>query len=536
MSEESNSGGGGGSEGGGGGGSGRGRRRHSRWRRRKPQDGQQPQQPQQPQQAGGDQRSGPEGQAKEQPREERGRPSQPPRRGPERGDSRGRERDRDAPRERGERDGQQRRGGEAQGQGERRPQGFGRPSSQGRPRGEQRDPGQRNGRQQPGDPFSSRAPAPTGSADEANAPLADGEVFYAEPEDGGTWGRDEGDVGDGRPDYSTMKPEEIEHLKPYVANPDLLLDDLPDAPGDEAGTLMDVVGVKLYDAGIVADFDSQDLLFAQGDTIIVETPRGLALGEVVVPTTRRRKRNDKLPRAIRPATHNDMRQRERNAAKERAAFELCQQAISQLKLDMKLVRVDYLHGGNKAVFFFASEGRVDFRELVRELARRLHIRVEMRQIGVRDAARMLGGIGACGQRLCCNRYIREFQAVSIRMAKDQDLVLNPEKVSGLCGRLMCCLAHEDQVYREASRSMPRVGRRVMTPNGEGRVRDRDVLKRLVRVQLADEAGLVEFPADQVSSVGAVEKGPPAHEEEEVEPVGQVGPAGGEPGEGEEPSA
>ncbi len=193
--------------------------------------------------------------------------------------------------------------------------------------------------------------------------------------------------------------------------------------------------------------------------------------------------------------------------------------ISELRLDMKLVRVDFLHGGNKAVFFFAAEGRVDFRGLVRELARRLHIRVEMRQIGVRDAARMLGGLGTCGQRLCCNRFIREFQAVSIRMAKDQDLVLNPEKVSGCCGRLMCCLAYEDQVYREASRSMPRVGRRVMTPNGEGRVRDRDVLKRLVRVQLADEAGLVEFTVDQVSSVGAPEKAPPVEEEAggDVEP-------------------
>ncbi|MBW2277468.1 MAG: stage 0 sporulation protein, partial [Deltaproteobacteria bacterium] len=152
-------------------------------------------------------------------------------------------------------------------------------------------------------------------------------------------------------------------------------------------------------------------------------------------------------------------------------------------------------------FYFSAEGRIDFRELVRDLARRLHIRVEMRQIGVRDASRMLGGMGSCGLRLCCNRYIREFAPVSIRMAKDQDLVLNPEKVSGICGRLMCCLAYEDSVYREAARDMPRVGRRVNTPSGLGRIKDRDVLKRVVRVQLIDEPGLREFPVEEVEPAG-----------------------------------
>jgi cell fate regulator YaaT (PSP1 superfamily) len=471
MSEEQKPGGG---EGGGGG----GRRRHFRSRRRKshaeaaggppPKDG-----------AGANQGGGAR-------TEGQGRPSQPPRHGPER-DSRPQQQ-RPPTRD------PQRRGHE-QGDRDRRQQGSGRPSSQRR----------NNHTPQPGETPQFRQPGQPQPDPDAYAPPADGEVAYAEPEDGGVWGKDDGDVGDGRADYSTLRPEEIEYLKPHDTNDDLLLDDLPEAPADGSGVLMDVVGIKLYDAGVVAEYDSQDLLLAQGEQVIVETGRGLALGQVVLPTSRRRQKNDKLPRVIRKATHNDTRQRERNLIKERAALLLCQETISKLHLDMKLIRVDYLHGGNKAVFFFAAEGRVDFRELVRELARRLHIRVEMRQIGVRDAARMLGGIGACGQRLCCNRYIREFQTVSIRMAKDQDLVLNPEKVSGLCCRLMCCLAHEDQVYREAARSMPRVGRRVMTPNGEGRVKDRDVLKRVVRVQLADEAGLVEFPIDKISPAGVAEK-------------------------------
>ncbi|MCK9461286.1 MAG: hypothetical protein M0R80_16785 [Proteobacteria bacterium] len=478
MSDEQNPGGGQptGGEGGGGG----GRRRHSRSRRRRSHgggaDGQQQGQRPQPDQPG--QRPDTGQQSPQQPQEQR--QQQPP--------QQQRQRDRGP-----ERDPQRK----SSDRGDRNR----RPRAQGRPGAPHRD-GQAP---QSGEPRSVRQPGQPQPDPDAYAPPADGEVVYAEPLDGGSWGKDEGDVGDGRADYSTMKPEEIQYLKPHETDDSLLLDDLPEAPADAAGALMDVVGIKLYDAGVVAEYDSQDILLALGEQVIVETGRGLALGRVMQPTTRRRQRNDKLPRVIRKATHNDMRQRERNFAKESAALAMCQEAISKLNLDMKLIRVDYLHGGNKAVFFFAAEGRVDFRDLVRDLARRLHIRVEMRQIGVRDAARMLGGIGTCGQRLCCNRYIREFQTVSIRMAKDQDLVLNPEKVSGLCGRLMCCLAHEDQVYREAARSMPRVGRRVMTPNGEGRVKDRDVLKRVVRVQLADEPGLVEFPVEKISPVGVPEK-------------------------------
>jgi cell fate regulator YaaT (PSP1 superfamily) len=304
-----------------------------------------------------------------------------------------------------------------------------------------------------------------------------------------------------RPDFETMTVDQLTFLKPHVVDEEVLLDDLPIYEIGDEDALMDVVGVKLHASGRVSLYDCQNMHLEQGDEVIVETGRGLALGEVVIPATRRFTAGQKLSRVIRKASQHDMRQRERNRYKETDAFRICIERIESLRLPMKLIRVDYLHGGNKAVFYFSAEGRIDFRELVRDLARRLHIRVEMRQIGVRDASRMLGGIGSCGLKLCCNRYIREFAPVSIRMAKDQDLVLNPEKVSGICGRLMCCLAYEDSVYKEAARDMPRVGRRVQTPSGVGRIKDRDVLKRVVRVQLADQPGLHEFPVADVSPVG-----------------------------------
>jgi cell fate regulator YaaT (PSP1 superfamily) len=159
---------------------------------------------------------------------------------------------------------------------------------------------------------------------------------------------------------------------------------------------------------------------------------------------------------------------------------------------------------------------VDFRELVRELARILHIRVEMRQIGTRDAAKMIGGIGACGYQLCCNRYIREFTPVSIKMAKDQDLVLNPEKVSGVCGRLMCCLAYENDVYKEAVKSIPKLGHKVITPEGEGRVRDRDILRGLVKVQLSADTGLKIFHVSSLTIPDGQKSSDDADDRDEID--------------------
>lgn len=298
--------------------------------------------------------------------------------------------------------------------------------------------------------------------------------------------------------YEEMSEEQLTFLRSMKIDDELLNNDIPEYDDKMPSTLMDVVGVKLHAAGQLLLFDCQDMYFDQGNQVVVETGRGLVLGEVVVPARRRLIDEEKLPRVIRKATGNDIRQLERNRDKEDAAYRLCKDRIERLELSMKLIKVEYLHGGNKAVFYFSADGRIDFRELVRDLARRLHTRIEMRQIGVRDASRIVGGVGTCGCQLCCNLYLRDFQPVSIRMAKDQNLVLNPQKVSGICGRLLCCLTYEDEVYREAAKSMPKVGRLVTTPDGEGRIRDRDVIRQIVRIQLNDEATLKEYPIDKVN--------------------------------------
>ncbi len=313
-----------------------------------------------------------------------------------------------------------------------------------------------------------------------------------------------------------MSNDQLTFLKSTKIDEDALLDDFPESDLSETDTLMDVVGVKLHSAGPVILFDCQDMYLDQGDEVVVETGWGLALGQVLVPARRRMVGEEQLPRVIRKATSNDRRQQNRNQDRQDAAFRLCKDRIERLGLPMKLIKVEYLHGGNKAIFYFSADGRIDFRELVRDLARRLHTRIEMRQIGVRDASRMLGGVGTCGCQLCCNLYLRQFQPVSIRMAKDQNLVLNPQKVSGICGRLLCCLTYEDQAYREAAKGLPRVGRRVKTPDGLGRIRDRDVLQGIVRVQLENEATTKDYQANEIALEHQRDSGPDVNEENNIE--------------------
>ncbi|MCC6749691.1 MAG: hypothetical protein IT371_18640 [Deltaproteobacteria bacterium] len=272
---------------------------------------------------------------------------------------------------------------------------------------------------------------------------------------------------------------------------------------DEPATapLRSVVGVRISDGiqgegGKLVEFDAAEEPLRQGDRVVVETERGLTIGTVVIPTTRRLTKGP-LRRFVRRVDPQDTRAQKRNEAREREAYEFCRQRVTERRLPMKLIRAEYQHAGNRATFYFASESRIDFRELVKDLARRLHVRVEMRQVGVRDEARMTGGIGSCGRELCCASWLQRFEPVSIRMAKDQNLVLNPSKVSGQCGRLKCCLAYEQQVYQEARKQLPKVGKRVNTPAGEGIVVELDVPRRLVRVRCA--AGTYEvFPAQQVS--------------------------------------
>ncbi len=254
-----------------------------------------------------------------------------------------------------------------------------------------------------------------------------------------------------------------------------------------------LVGVRLAD-GEVLDFDPRDLNLRQGDVVVVDNDRDLNLGRVVYRTQNTQRRS--LRRVVRMLGSQDLLLL-RNRKREEEARQMCVQRIAERGLPMKLVRVAYLHGGNKAVFFFTADGRVDFRALVRDLAQQLHVRIEMRQIGVRDEARLLTGCGICGQPLCCARYLRRFVPVSIKMAKNQGLALNPQKVSGVCGRLMCCLVYEDAVYKELRQGFPKVGKTIETPRGPGRVLEADVLGGKVRVGLED--GAETFSIEEIRS-------------------------------------
>ncbi len=217
--------------------------------------------------------------------------------------------------------------------------------------------------------------------------------------------------------------------------------------------------------------DAGDLHFAPGDQVILSTNRGIELGFALEAPVYREVRDEIKNRILRRFGYSDSRQMSRNESKSVEALDLCRKLIEERKLPMKLLRVEHLHGGGKAVFYFTADKRVDFRQLIRDLAGQLHTRIEMRQVGVRDAARLVGGQGPCGQPVCCNRFLTKFSPVSIKMAKVQSLMLNPHKVSGICGRLLCCLEYEYEQYRAIARQAPRVGREVQTSEGPARVRD-----------------------------------------------------------------
>jgi cell fate regulator YaaT (PSP1 superfamily) len=231
--------------------------------------------------------------------------------------------------------------------------------------------------------------------------------------------------------------------------------------------------------------DAGDLHFVPGDQVILSTGRGIELGFALEAPVYRERRDEIKNRILRCFGYSDSRQMSRNETKSVEALELCRKLIEERKLAMKLLRVEHLHGGGKAVFYFTAEKRVDFRQLIRDLAGQLHTRIEMRQVGVRDAARLVGGQGPCGQRVCCNRFLSKFSPVSIKMAKVQSLMLNPHKVSGICGRLLCCLEYEYEQYREIARDAPRVGREVRTSEGPARVRDVMLIEGKCALEMGD---------------------------------------------------
>lgn len=250
-----------------------------------------------------------------------------------------------------------------------------------------------------------------------------------------------------------------------------------------------VISVKFRDGGKSYFFDPGELEIKEGDGVIVETARGIEFADVVSPVQEIDEGRVVAPLkgVIRVATDYDRELRDTNRAKEKDAFDICVRKIAEHGLDMKLVDVEYSYNGSKVMFYFTADGRVDFRELVKDLAGVFRTRIELRQIGVRDEAKMLGGLGSCGRPVCCKAFLSDFAPVSIKMAKEQSLSLSPTKISGICGRLMCCLKNEQDCYESMRRQMPRPGRDVRTPDGDGTVLENNVIteKTRVRVTLAD---------------------------------------------------
>lgn len=259
-----------------------------------------------------------------------------------------------------------------------------------------------------------------------------------------------------------------------------------------------IVRVRFHPQGRVYNFDSGHFVLKAGDKVIVETEQGMALGTVVShPQPRSPKLlNQTLKPVYRLATPEDIEQGRQNAVREQEAFEFCQQCIRARQLPMHLVRVECLFDGSKMIFYFTAEKRVDFRELVRDLVQQYRTRIELRQIGVRHQAKMIGGIGNCGRPFCCASFLQDFAPVSVKMAKEQNLSLNPSKISGCCGRLMCCLAYEYQTYLDLKVGFPKVGKAISTPEGDGKVIRQNVINRTITVELA-EGREVEIPLDKL---------------------------------------
>ncbi|HDX9614155.1 MULTISPECIES: PSP1 domain-containing protein [Bacillus] len=269
--------------------------------------------------------------------------------------------------------------------------------------------------------------------------------------------------------------------------------------------MYDVVGVRFKKAGKVYYFDPNQFDISENEFVIVETVRGIEYGKVVI-TKKQVDENDvvlPLKKVIRIANENDRTLVEENKHAAKEAYQVCQQKVVEHNLDMKLVDVEYTFDRNKIIFYFTADGRIDFRELVKDLAAIFRTRIELRQIGVRDEAKMLGGIGPCGRMLCCSTFLGDFEPVSIKMAKDQNLSLNPAKISGLCGRLMCCLKYENDEYEAAKEQLPDLDQRIQTPHGTGRVIGLNILERLIQVELVDKERIVEYTLDELVNKGVV---------------------------------
>ena len=266
--------------------------------------------------------------------------------------------------------------------------------------------------------------------------------------------------------------------------------------------MAEVIGVRFKEVGKVYYFDPKDIELKTGDMVIVETARGIECGQVAIPN---KNVDDEeiihpLKPLIRKATDNDIAHVEENKKRQKEAFKICEKKIAEHNLKMNLVEVEYTFDNNKILFYFTADGRVDFRNLVKDLASVFRTRIELRQIGVRDEAKMLGGLGVCGRPFCCHSFLGDFQPVSIKMAKEQGLSLSPVKISGTCGRLMCCLKYEQNAYTDLLKHTPKVGAIVKTPNGKGLVVENNLIAGTLKVKLdsaPDDAAPTAFTVKDV---------------------------------------
>ena len=266
--------------------------------------------------------------------------------------------------------------------------------------------------------------------------------------------------------------------------------------------MIKVIGVRFRTAGKIYYFDPVKYDVKRGDHVIVETARGIEFGTVVLAP--KEVEDDKVVQPLKPvlrlATEKDMEQEAANKKKEKEAYKICLEKIRKHNLEMKLIDAEYTFDNNKVLFYFTADGRIDFRELVKDLAAVFKTRIELRQIGVRDETKIVGGIGICGRPVCCHTHLSEFAPVSIKMAKEQNLSLNPTKISGVCGRLMCCLNNEEETYEELNRKLPNVGDFVTADDGlKGEVHSVNVLRQMVKVlvDIHDEKELKEYRAEQL---------------------------------------
>lgn len=269
--------------------------------------------------------------------------------------------------------------------------------------------------------------------------------------------------------------------------------------------MIEVIGVRFRKAGKIYYFDPCDFDIDKDSYVIVETVRGIELGKVVITNKKVNEEDVVMPlkKVIRMATEADKATVLENKQLAKEAYKIAFQKIEEHHLEMNLVDVDYTLDRNKVIFYFTADGRIDFRELVKDLATIFKTRIELRQIGVRDEAKMLGGIGPCGRMLCCSTFLGEFEPVSIKMAKDQNLSLNPAKISGLCGRLMCCLKYENDHYEQAKKELPDLGDSIHTPYGVGTVIGLNLFEKLIQIEMEESEKVIEYSLDELIEEGII---------------------------------